>query len=218
MAFFDTYFSLKSFQPDKTYRLRPSICEFISEAFYDSRLQADTSTSERCLDLQRVANLPNEGIAVIPTQHDGCSQKGEIEGDIIKDIFQQLLGKECVTDGKKRKIVTDDILVIAPYNAQVNYFRSSLPEEARVETIDKFQGQEALIVLISMTASSAEHLPRGIEFLFSSNRLNVALSRAQCLAVVIINPQLLATPCRTVEQMQLVNNFCQLMLKNTVSE
>ncbi len=202
---------------DKTYRLRPSICKFISEVFYDSRLQADASTSTRYLDLQHATNLPNEGIAVVPVQHDGCGQKSEGEGDIIKNIFQQLLGKTCIIKGKKREIVEDDVLIIAPYNAQVNYLRSLLPQETRVGTIDKFQGQEALIVLISMTTSSAEYLPRNIEFLFSRNRLNVALSRAQCLAVVITNPQLLATPCRTVEQMQLVNNFCRLMLENRVS-
>ena len=203
---------------DKTYRLKPSICKFISDVFYDNRLQADANTSTRHLDLQGVEDLPDEGIAVIPTHHDGCSQKSEVEGDIIKNIFQQLLSKTCVTDSKKRKIVTDDVLVIAPYNAQVNYLRSLLPQEARVGTIDKFQGQEALIVLISMTTSSEEYLPRNIEFLFSRNRLNVALSRAQCLAVVVTNHQLLSISCRTVEQVQLVNNFCRLMLENVVSK
>ena len=202
---------------DKTYRLKPSICKFISDVFYDSRLQAEASTLAHHLDLQGAAHLPDEGIAIIAAQHDGCSQKSEVEGDIIKNIFQQLLGKACVVDEKKREIKTDDILVIAPYNAQINHLRNILPAKARVGTIDMFQGQEALITLISMTTSSANYLPRNIEFLFNSNRLNVALSRAQCLAVVIINPQLLMTPCRTVKQVRLINNFCRLMSGNKIA-
>ena len=103
-----------------------------------------------------------------------------------------------------------DILVVTPYNVQVNYLRSILPDNAKVGTVDKFQGQEAPIVLISMVTSSAEDLPRNIEFLYSKNRLNVAVSRAQCLAVVVANPKLLEIPCGTVEQMKLVNTFCWL--------
>jgi uncharacterized protein len=76
--------------------------------------------------------------------------------------------------------------------------------------VDKFQGQEAPVVLVSMATSGAEDMPRNIEFLFSANRLNVALSRAQCLAAVVASPRLLETPCRTIEQLRLVNKFCQL--------
>ena len=199
---------------EKTHRLHTRICAFISEVFYEGKLQANTAvTHTRSLDLQSAANLPNEGIAVISAKHAGCGQKSEVEGNIICNMFNDLLGKPC-HDGKSHRTITiDDILVVAPYNAQVNYLKARLPSGARVGTIDKFQGQEALIVLISMTTSSAEYLPRNIEFLFSANRLNVALSRAQCLAVVIINPQLLAIPCRKVEQLQLVNNFCRLRLE-----
>ena len=103
------------------------------------------------------------------------------------------------------------ILVVSPYNVQVNHLASVLPEGARVGTVDKFQGQEAPIVLVSMATSDAECLPRDIEFLFSANRLNVALSRAQCLAVVFANPKLLETPCRTIDQLRLVNKFCHLV-------
>ena len=202
---------------NKTYRLRPSICKFISNVFYDSRLQTEASTSTRSLHLQGVANLPDDGIAVVPAEHDGCGQKSEAEGEIIRNMFDELLGKPCHDGEKVRALTVEDILVIAPYNVQVNYLRSQLRPGARVGTIDKFQGQEALVVLISMTTSSAEYLPRNIEFLFSPNRLNVALSRAQCLAVVALSPQLLSIPCRKVEQLQLVNNFCRLMLENKVS-
>lgn len=91
---------------------------------------------------------------------------------------------------------------------QVNLLKRVLPKEARVGTVDKFQGQEAEVVLVSMTTSSGDYLPRHIEFLYSKNRLNVALSRAKCLSVLIANPALMAICCRKVEQMALVNTLC----------
>ena len=194
----------------KTWRMRPSICQFISDAFYDGRLIAHESTTDRRLNLQDV-DLPNEGIAIIPADHEGCSQKSIEEGEIIKAKFHALLGQEFTDqDGSTHPITANDILVVTPYNIQVNYLCSILPPNARVGTIDKFQGQEAPIVLISMVTSSAEDLPRNIEFFYSKNRLNVAVSRAQCLAVVVANPKLLEIPCGTVEQMKLVNTFCWL--------
>jgi uncharacterized protein len=86
--------------------------------------------------------------------------------------------------------------------------RAALPAGARVGTVDKFQGQEAAVVLVSMTTSSGDDLPRQIEFLYSRNRLNVAVSRARCLAVVFANPRLLEIACSTIEQMKLVNTLC----------
>ncbi len=194
----------------RTYRMRPGICQFISDAFYDGRLTAHESTAARNLNLQGI-DLPNEGIAMIPARHEGCSQKSVEEGRIIKAKYQTLLGQAFTDrDGGTRPITENDILVVTPYNVQVNYLRSILPENAKVGTVDKFQGQEAPIVLISMVTSSAADLPRNIEFLYSKNRLNVAVSRAQCLAVVVANPNLLEIPCGTVEQMKLVNTFCWL--------
>ena len=99
-------------------------------------------------------------------------------------------------------------MIVAPYNAQVNLIKSKLPSEARVGTIDLFQGQEAPVVIVSMTTSNREELPRGLEFLFSRNRLNVALSRARCLDIVIASKDLLTIACRTIDQMQLVNTLC----------
>jgi superfamily I DNA and/or RNA helicase len=101
-----------------------------------------------------------------------------------------------------------DILVVSPYNMQVNLLKSVLPARARVGTVDKFQGQEAAVVLVSMTTSTAEDISRGLEFLYSRNRLNVAISRARCLAVVVASPRLLEAPCNTIEQMKLVNTLC----------
>ena len=100
------------------------------------------------------------------------------------------------------------VAVVTPYNAQVNLLKSLLPADARIGTVDKFQGQEAPVCLVSMATSSGEELPRDIEFLFSVNRLNVAVSRAQALSIVFASPRLLDVPCRTVEQMRLVNALC----------
>jgi superfamily I DNA and/or RNA helicase len=105
-------------------------------------------------------------------------------------------------------IIAADILVVTPYNAQVNLLARTLPEGARVGTVDKFQGQEAPICIVSMATSSAKEMPRNIEFLFSVNRLNVAVSRAQALTIVIASPRLLDVPCGTIEQMRLVNALC----------
>ena len=194
----------------QTHRLRPSICKFISDAFYDGRLTAHATTSDLSLNLQDI-DLPNEGIVMIQAEHEGCSQKSDEEGTIIKEKYEALLGQSFTDrDGTTRTITEDDILVVTPYNVQMNYLRSLLPENAKVGTVDKFQGQEAPIVLISMVTSSAEDLPRNIEFLYSKNRLNVAISRAQCLAVVVANTRLVEIPCKTVEQMKLVNTFCWL--------
>lgn len=195
---------------DRTYRLRSSICRFISDAFYDGHLMPHESTSLRSLDLHDT-DLPNEGIVMIAAEHESCSQKSVEEGEIIKAKYRELLGQPFRDrDGSRRPISKDDILVVTPYNVQVNHLRSVLPENARVATVDKFQGQEAPIVLISMVTSSAEDLPRNVEFLYSKNRLNVAISRAQCLAIVVANPKLLEIPCKTIEQMKLANIFCQL--------
>jgi uncharacterized protein len=111
--------------------------------------------------------------------------------------------------GVARPLGHDDVLVVAPYNAQVRCLRGRLPRRVRVGTVDKFQGQEAPVVFFSMTSSSGSDVPRGLEFLFSRNRFNVAISRAQCLAYVVASPALLVADARTPEQMRLVNTVCR---------
>ena len=195
---------------DQTYRLKPGICDFISGAFYEGQLRSHESAQQRSLIL-RDTDLPDEGIVMIGTKHTNCSQKSVEEGKILESRYLELLGQSFRDrNGSTRPIDMQDILVVTPYNVQVNYLRSLLPEGARVGTVDKFQGQEAAIVLVSMVTSSAEDLPRNFEFLYSRNRLNVALSRAQCLAVVVASPKLLDVLCKTIEQMKLASIFCQL--------
>lgn len=197
------------FLPD-TRRLNKEICGFISQAFYDGRLNPHPDNCKRLLQFQNpIDGISSAGIQIVFTNHVGCSQKSVEEGEIIKKYYEELI-KQNYSTGEVRTITHNDILVVTPYNVQVNYLKSILPKEARVGTVDKFQGQEAPIVLISMVTSSAEDLPRNLEFLYSKNRLNVALSRAQCLAIMVMNRKLLEAPCRTIEQMSLVNTFCML--------
>ena len=192
---------------DKTYRLHPNICQFISDTFYEGRLTSHESTSRREIIMKNYSN----GIAFIAVNHYGCSQKSVEEGYIIRDKYEELLKQKFKDkDGVIRTVSKSDILVVTPFNVQVNYLQSILPKGARIGTVDKFQGQEAPVVLISMVTSSEEDLSRNIEFLYSKNRLNVALSRAQCLAIIVANPQLFTIPCKTVEQMHLVNIFCRI--------
>jgi uncharacterized protein len=110
--------------------------------------------------------------------------------------------------GNEAPVHAADILVVSPYNMQVDLLRRTLRAGARVGTVDKFQGQEAAAVLIPMATSSAQDMPRNIEFLYSRNRLNVAISRARCLAVIFANPRLLETPCSTIGQLRLANALC----------
>jgi hypothetical protein len=153
--------------------------------------------------------LAPTGLRFISIEHEGCSQKSDAEADRVRQLYQSLLAQRWTNgEGRLRPIGIDDILVVSPYNMQVNLLRSRLPEGARVGTVDKFQGQEAAVVLISMATSSGDDLPRQIAFLYSRNRLNVAISRARCLAVIVASPRLLETSCSTIEQMRLVNALC----------
>jgi len=194
-----------------TFRMNPDICKFISDAVYDGRLVSDASTKQQTIDVGDTKDeaLAPTGLRFVPVEHAGFAQRCPPEADRLKNAYDALLGKTWVNQkGAKKTIRIDDILVVTPYNMQVNHLRDVLPNGARVGTVDKFQGQEAAVVLISMTTSSGEDMPRNIEFLYSRNRLNVAISRARCLSVVFASPRLLEVPCNTIEQMQLVNTLC----------
>jgi superfamily I DNA and/or RNA helicase len=113
-------------------------------------------------------------------------------------------------DGKEQPVTLDDLVIIAPYNAQVFEIQQHLPG-ARVGTVDKFQGQEAPIAIYSTATSSLADAPRGMEFLYSLNRFNVATSRARCLSILVSSPQLFEAECRTPRQIQLANAFCRFL-------
>jgi uncharacterized protein len=178
---------------ETTYRLHPDICRYISEEFYEGRLDPDARCSERTTPL-------GTGLRYVPVAHDGCRQESELEADRVVAEVERLLAAG---------VATGEIMVVAAYNAQVNLLRERLPDDVAVGTVDKFQGQEADVVIYSMASSSGEDVPRGLEFLLSRNRLNVAISRARCLAYLVCSPQLLEVDCRTIPQMRLANALCR---------
>jgi uncharacterized protein len=194
----------------ETWRMAPGVCGFISDTFYDGRLSAHPETALRRLAPSATGSTAlSGGIVLVEAKHERCGQKSREEGEIVRRLYRHMLSA-VFHDGKDDRMLSpQDILIVSPYNMQVNLLQSLLPD-ARVGTVDKFQGQEAPVVIFSMATSSAKDLPRNLEFLFSRNRLNVAISRAQCLAVVVASPLLAEIPCRTVEQMRLVNTFCCL--------
>jgi uncharacterized protein len=188
-----------------TWRLAPSICEFTSEVFYERKLQ-----SKPGLEHQRIVGdtrFAGAGLFFVPAAHDGCRNASDAEADLVAAIAQELLagGVGWIDErGEPRAITPDDILVVAPYNAHVTRLteRVKLP---RIGTVDRFQGQEAPVIIYSMATSNPEDAPRGMEFLYSLNRLNVAISRARCISILVANPCLFEPECRTPRQMQLAN-------------
>jgi uncharacterized protein len=195
---------------DTTWRMHPDVCRFVSDAFYDGRLHGAPSCAE-----QRVG--PGEwtagtGLRWIPVEHVGNKISSPEEAAEVAAGVQSLLGRRWVDEhGQDRTLGVNDILVVAPCNAHVARLKAALPAGAQVGTVDKFQGQGAAVVIFSMATSSADDMPRNLEFLFSLNRLNVAISRAQALAVLVCSPELLRARARTPQQMRLVNALCLLI-------
>ena len=198
-----------------TYRMHSAVNRFISDAVYEGKLESHPDNEKRVIAVppNYVGPLLKEaGIVYVPVQHEGNTQASDEEVAVIVALTQQLLGRMFTdTSGKKRPIDWRDILYVAPYNYQVNKLRAALDGQAKVGSVDKFQGQEAPIVILSMCTSDPGESPRGIEFLLDKNRLNVAVSRAQTLAIVVANPALQTTPASNLQQQRLVNVFCQLV-------
>ena len=194
---------------ETTWRLHPELCRFTSEVFYDDRLE-----SEPHLEIQRlVTSPPTRGVGprLVGVVSTGCDSESPLEAAEVARLARSLVeGGSWVDErGVDRPIGWEDVLIVAPYNAQVGAIKRLLPVEARVGTVDKFQGQEAPISLYSMTTSAPENAPRGMDFLYSRNRLNVATSRARCVAVVVASPALLRVRARTPAQMRLANALCR---------
>ena len=199
----------------ETRRLNKEICKYISDSFYDSRLIPHEVTKSRSLKLG-LKNIENEGIFFIPTDHFGNSQRSDEEAEIVHDYYSKIMKKDFEDENGKGEIDIKNIMVVAPFNVQTNNIKQKLlkkySEDTRVGTIDLFQGQEAKIVFISMTSSDAENLPRHKDFFFNRNRLNVAVSRAQNVAIILFNPNLLLASANSIHEMRLMNNFCKLLM------
>ncbi len=197
---------------EDTRRLHPEITRFTSTAFYEDKLHSFDG-----LENQRVEGgaLDGAGVRLIASAHLGEDNASPEEAKLVADLVRDIVERGATwtkANGEVCPIGWGDILVVAPYNAQVGEIQEQLPDEARVGTVDKFQGQEAPISIYSMTSSSAEDAPRGMAFLYSRNRLNVATSRARCITAVVATPALLTVAARTPEQMRLANALCQFAL------
>lgn len=195
----------------RTWRMHPDLCQFVSRAVYEGRLEAEAGCAHQRLILGPGAHpaLKPAGLAFHAVAHAGCRQRSEAEAEATRALLLSLVAQRVVDrHGRERAMTLADVLVVAPYNMQVNLLRARLPEGARIGTVDKFQGQEAEVVIVSMTTSGAEEMPRDAAFLLSRNRLNVAISRARCLAVLVASPGLLDLVAASTEEMRLANVFC----------
>jgi uncharacterized protein len=197
---------------DVTYRMHPRVNSFVSEVFYEGRLETDPSTARQRI----VASDGTDalGLRFVAVDHPGDETSSGIEATVVADEIEKLLGAQW-TDarGRSRRLVLDDFLVVAPYNAHVAQIEQALHAlfgaKGRVGTVDKFQGQEGAAAVYSMATSSPDEVPRGIEFLYNLNRFNVAVSRARGLSILVCSPELLRVRCRTPEQMRLANALCR---------
>lgn len=195
---------------DNTRRLHPKICEFTSQLFYEGRLKSFPGTERQLIS----GNTPFDGAGLfyVPVEHKGNQFRSMEEVSAVEKIVSQLLASGEWTDKDRvtTSLTKDNILIVAPYNAQVSALQEKLPG-MRVGTVDKFQGQEAPVVIYSMAASTVEEAPRGISFLFNPNRLNVATSRAKSICILVASPKLFDADCRSIEQVKWANGLCRYL-------
>lgn len=196
---------------EETWRLHPDICSFTSELFYEERLRSRDGLEKQQIKSQSRVN--GSGLRYLPVTHSGNQSSSPEEADAVKALVEEILASSPTwvkMDGSELPVTLENILIISPYNAQVFELQDRMPG-ARIGTVDKFQGQEAPIVIYSMATSSHADAPRGMEFLYSANRLNVATSRARCVCILVGSPLLFEAECRTPQQMQLANAFCRYL-------
>jgi predicted RecB family nuclease len=180
---------------ERTFRMHPDVCTYISEEFYEGRLRPDPSTSTRTTPF-------GTGLRYLPVEHEGRRQDSPEEADAVRAEIERLVAAG---------VPATEIKVVAAFNAQVERLKALVPAAVEVGTVDKFQGQEARVVFYSMASSSGEDIPRGLGFLLSRNRFNVSISRAQCLAYLVCSPRLLEIDCTTIEHMRLANALCRFV-------
>jgi AAA domain len=198
---------------DVSRRMHPDVCRLVSEISYGGEL---TSLEECAMQGVTSTGLSGAGLRTFLVEHAGNRRDAREEADVIAEQIARLEGGTVTrADGTSQPIRDGGVMVVTPYNAQVRLLRPRLPDWVDVGTVDKFQGREAAVVFFSMATSSGEDMPRNVDFLYSRNRLNVAVSRAKCLAVLVASPALLTIKCRTVEQMRLVNALCRFVELST---
>lgn len=191
-----------------TWRLHPLITQFTSTLYYEGRLH-----SKEGLENQKLGgSIPfsGSGLFYVPVDHYGNQSQSMEKVNVVEKVVGMLLGKNANwtnMQGTLKRLSQSDILIIAPYNAQVSALQEAL-RGFSVGTVDKFQGQEAPVVIYSLTSSSPEDAPRGMSFLYSPNRMNVATSRARCVSILVSSSRLFEVECNTIEQMKWANGFC----------
>ena len=203
-----------------SWRMEPSLTAMVSALFYDGRLKASPANAINRIEWQEPfigsmgSPLPGQGLIFEAVGHGGCSVCSEEEIERISLLVEALLGSRYrhASSGAERSglLTPDDILVTAPYNVQVNRLQQRLGTLARVGTVDRFQGQEAPVAIHSLTASDGDAAPRGLGFLLQPNRLNVAISRARCLSIVVGSPGLVTGIASTVEEAEQINRLCRI--------
>jgi len=170
----------------KSWRMHPAVCAPVSRLSYEGKLESQAA--DRFLD------GIEPGLHPVPVPHVLNSTSSVEEADTVAELIGSLLGRDWTVGGTVRELGQDDLIVVAPYNAQVETIRQRLGlsgwHDVSVGTVDKFQGREAAVAIVSLAASSAEEVPRGLEFLLLANRLNVAISRAQWAAYLVYSPAL----------------------------
>ena len=194
---------------ERTRRMHPDVCRFISEIVYDGRLHGIP-------EVERQSTAFGTGLRFKAVSHTGNGSSAPEEAAAVAAEIAAMVGAPWTNrEGVTRGLRPEDFMIVAPYNAQVRRLREALTRvglaDVPVGTVDKFQGREAAVVLYSMATSSIEDVPRNLEFLFSRNRLNVAISRAMCLAIIVASPRLLESDARTIEQMRLINALCRFV-------
>ena len=199
-----------------TWRLHPDVCAYTSEVFYEGKLAPEPSLATQAL--VGVPPATGTGIRWLPVEHDGNATESIDEAAVIAGLVRELLQAEARwtdREGVSHAIRLEDVVIVAPYNAHVERIARAIADVgypgARVGTVDRFQGQEAPISIYAMGTSTPELAPRGMEFLYSMNRLNVATSRARCAAIVVASPALVRVACHSPRQMQLANALCRLV-------
>ncbi len=194
-----------------TWRLAPGICKFTSEVFYERKLK-----SKPGLENQRLigtGRFDGSGLRVVEVEHDGNRNASDQEVDVVASIVDALLAPGSQWSDEKggvHRLTPKDVRIVAPYNGQVSRLQEKLDHSGvPIGTVDKFQGQEAPVVIYSMATSRPEDAPRGMPFLYSLNRLNVATSRAKCVCILVASPRLFEPECHTPHQMRLANALCR---------
>jgi predicted RecB family nuclease len=201
-----------------THRLQPEICRFVSEMIYEGRLQPAPGNQKRRIAFNPAAKTtlcPEAGLFFLSVSHEGNVQSSEEELVMIRTLTHELIGREKIDGNGKPvgKVTLEDIIIVAPYNMQVRRIRDNL-SGVRVGSVDKFQGQEADIVIVSMCSSYGEYGSRGLEFILDQNRMNVAISRARTLAVVVGDPRIAGASANSIAAMRRLNLYCRLVQDN----